>query len=199
VKDITAGSAGSSFGHIRTHQGRLYFNVNGEFWKSDGTTQGTVPATDFAPGLSEGRAIFADFVTVGTRVVFTAFSDNGTELWATDGTVSGTRFLRLMIPSGEAFVEIPRLFLATGSLFFFNAFAAASGTELYVTNGTPAGTRLVRDFYPDQSDPFVMPLFLTGVNGAAFLSADAGISGRELWISRGTPGDPRIVHDFLRD
>jgi ELWxxDGT repeat protein len=170
--------------------------VNGQFWKSDSTPQGTVPATDFAPGLSAGRAIFADFVTVGTRVVFTAFSDDGTELWATDGTAGGTRFLRLMIPSDQAFVEIPRLFLATGSLFFFNAFDPAIGTELYATNGTPAGTRLVRDFFPNQSNPFVAPLFLTGVNGAAFFSADAGISGRELWISRGTPGIPASFTTF---
>ena len=35
VKDITPGFAGSLFGHIRTYQGRLYFNVNAQFWKSD--------------------------------------------------------------------------------------------------------------------------------------------------------------------
>jgi ELWxxDGT repeat protein len=199
VKDITAGSSSSSFGHMRLHNGRLFFNANGQLWKSDGTTQGTTPATDFAPGLPQGRSIFADFVVLGSRIVFTTFSTNGTELWSTSGVAGSTQFLRLMIPSDQAFVEIQRLFLATGSRFFFNAFDHATGTELYATDGTPAGTRLVRDFFPDQSNPFVAPLFLTGLNGTAFFSADAGISGRELWKSRGTPGDPRIVHDFLRD
>jgi ELWxxDGT repeat protein len=200
VKDITAGSSSSSFGHMRLHNGQLFFNANGQLWKSDGTTQGTIPATDFAPGLPQGRLIFADFVAaLGSRIVFTTFSANGTELWSTNGLAGGTQFLKLMIPSDQALVEIQRLFLATGSRFFFNAFDQATGTELYATDGTPAGTRLVRDFFPDQSNPFVAPLFLTGINGTAFLSADTGISGRELWISRGTPGDPRIVHDFLRD
>jgi ELWxxDGT repeat protein len=199
VKDLTPGSASSSFGHMRTHNGQLFFEANGQLWKSDGTTQGTVPATDFAPGLPAGRSIFADFAILGSRIVFTAFSEDGTELWSTNGTAGSTQFLRLMVPSGEQFVEIQRLFLATGDRFYFNAFDPATGTELYATDGTPAGTRLVRDFFPDQSNSSVVPLYLTGVNGAAFLSADEGISGRELWISRGVPGDPRIVHDFLRD
>jgi ELWxxDGT repeat protein len=199
VKDLTPGSTSSSFGHMRTHNGQLFFEANGQLWKSDGTTQGTVPATDFAPGLLAGRSIFADFAILGSRIVFTAFSEDGTELWSTNGTAGSTQFLRLMIPSGEQFVEIQRLFLTTGDRFYFNAFDPATGTELYATDGTLAGTRLVRDFFPDQSNSSVTPLYLTGVNGAAFLSADEGISGRELWISRGVPGDPRIVRDFLRD
>jgi ELWxxDGT repeat protein len=199
VKDITPGFAGSLFGPIRTDQGRLYFNVNAQFWESDGTAQGTTPASDFAPGISENSFISADFAVLGSRAVFTAMTPNAFELWVTDGTASGTQFLRSLLPNDQALIEVPLVSLATRNLVFFDAFDQAIGTELYATDGTPAGTRLVREFYPNQNDPFVTPLFLTAVNGTAFLSADTGISGRELWISRGTPGDPRMVHDFLRD
>jgi ELWxxDGT repeat protein len=184
---------------MQVFQGRLYFNVNSQFWKSDGTAQGTTPASDFAPGISENNFISADFAVLGSRAVFTAMTSGALELWATDGSAVGTQFLRSLVPNDQIFIEVPLVSLATGNLLFFDAFDPATGTELYATDGTPTGTRLVRDFYPDQSNAFVTPLFLTGVNGAAFLSADQGISGRELWISRGTPGDPRIVRDFLKD
>src|SRR5262249_58804304 len=57
VKDITPGFAGSLFGHMRTYNGRLYFNVTAQPWKSDGTPRRTTPATDFAPGISESNFI----------------------------------------------------------------------------------------------------------------------------------------------
>jgi ELWxxDGT repeat protein len=152
VKDITPGFAGSLFGHMRTYNGRLYFNVNAQFWKSDGTPQGTMPATDFAPGTSENNFISADFAVLGSRAVFTAMTPTAFELWVTDGTASGTQFLRSLVPNDQGFVEVPLLSLATGNIVFFDAFDPAIGTELYATDGTPAGTTLVRDFYPTQSN-----------------------------------------------
>ena len=119
VKDITPGFISSSFGPIRTYQGRLYFNVNAQFWKSDGTAQGTTPATDFAPGVSENNFISADFAVLASRAVFKAMTPSAFELWVTDGTVSGTHFLRPLIPNDQAFIEVPLVSLATGNLIFF--------------------------------------------------------------------------------
>jgi ELWxxDGT repeat protein len=58
-----------------------------ELWRSDGTTEGTVPVKDVVPGLS---ATLHDFFDANGVLFFSANDPvSGRELWKSDGTPEG--------------------------------------------------------------------------------------------------------------
>lgn len=79
-----------------------------------------------------------------TKLLFAAASPNqGTELWITDGTASGTMLLKDINPGiGDS---NPRgFYLFNGKLYFW-ADDGTHGRELWSTDGTATGTNLVAD------------------------------------------------------
>jgi ELWxxDGT repeat protein len=200
VKDIAPGTSGSYIARLRTRNGKLYFNAAGPtglaLWESDGTNDGTKLATAFAPGVP--GFISADFGVVGNRAIMRTDTQNGTELWSSDGTAGGAVFLRLLVDTNPALVEVALDQRVVGNQFFFRAHDYANGTELYVTDGTVANTRLVKDIFPGDN-PFMVPLFIAGTPTQLLFAADAGVSDLELWSSDGTPAGTVVVKDFLAD
>src|SRR5436305_8822418 len=82
----------------------------------------------------------ANFIRFGSRIYFSATTNtNGTELWSTDGTQSGT-VLFADISHGSLSSNPSRLVVVNGHLLF-NAREPTTGEELWTTDGTPAGTR----------------------------------------------------------
>ena len=103
VKDIRPGNDSSNPNDLTDINGTLFFTANDgingrELWKSDGTESGTVLIKDINPGEADSiKTTFNSEVSSSklTDVNGTAFftaddGTNGTELWKSDGTESGT-------------------------------------------------------------------------------------------------------------
>ena len=115
------------------------------------------------------------------------FVGQANELWTSDGTTEGTKFLIL-------FVEI-REIEVNGNTCFFSATTADAGNELWRSDGTAAGTRRVKDVYPGVGSS--SPMYLTAVNGILYFSANSGGYNRELWRSDGTSSGTEMVKDIV--
>ncbi|WP_264529469.1 T9SS type A sorting domain-containing protein [Flavobacterium sp. N502540] len=102
LKDINIGSGNSIFASLKRSSAilnnNLYFiakdaDSNGEIWKTDGTTNGTVKLTNFLNGRG------AKLTTVGAFIFFTLINDDHTlEVWKTDGTINGTLLVKDNLP-----------------------------------------------------------------------------------------------------
>jgi ELWxxDGT repeat protein len=190
--------------------GTLYFQANdgihgSELWKSDGTSAGTSMVADISPGeagsfprLTNGQAAFANGI-----LYFSAedSSDDGYQVWRTDGTAAGTKMLTNVDGEGHAnSVDgadlsgggLPGFTIVNGKLFF-GMVDADHGTELWVSDGTVAGTKRLTDINPGQGGSF--PFALTNLNNTLYFIAYNG-SGSGLWKSDGTTGGTTEIKQF---
>jgi ELWxxDGT repeat protein len=108
------------------------------------------------------------------------------ELWTSDGTTAGTKFLK-------AFLEIKELEVI-GDVCYFSAGTYEHGVELWKSNGTAAGTVRVKDIVPGKGNS--TPLFLARMNDVLYFSAHHSMHGRELWRSDGTASGTQLVKDI---
>lgn len=187
-----------------------------EVYVSDGTPAGSGILKDINPGDYYADA---DNLTVFKNRLFFAASDgdphdhdetgtHGKELWATDGTESGTILIKNInegtytnpYDQEEANDSEPDDLTVAGDQLFFSADTENSGRELWVTDGTTSGTRLVKDIYPgtdsngnaESSDPDD----LIAMGDKVIFLADDGVNGTELWVSDGTEEGTFLVKDF---
>lgn len=172
-----------------------------EFWRSDGTQDGTWLLKDIAPGAAHSLVNLADdFVTFADTFYFYAndMSMYGGELWRTDGTVNNTVLVKdINVGSGSS--GIKRLAVVNGRLFF-TASDGVNGRELWTSDGTENGTVMIADINPDGDS---IPSFslsvqedYAGMNGLYFFPANDGIHGTELWQSDGTAEGTVMVMDI---
>lgn len=130
-----------------------------ELWKSDGTEAGTVMVKDIRPnpdGWVEGNEPYSsepnNLTNVNGILYFQARTTNeGYELWKSDGTESGTRMVMDIYPNPDGWVEgadearssSPRGFSVIGDIMYFSADDGSHGEELWAMNTTessPGGT-----------------------------------------------------------
>lgn len=157
-----------------------------EPWRSDGTEAGTFLLDDVFPGMdwsiNPSQPTTRRFAVAGGNAYFLADDGvHGTELWRTDGTVSGTQLVRDILPGAEsAFAPyFDGSLRGIGPLVIFAAFEPASGRELWRSDGTEAGTRLVQDIV---SGPASSSLGgFTPAGDDVYFVADDHDHGTELW------------------
>ena len=143
--------------------------------------------------VGAGGSTPSHFVNVNGTLFFSANDGtNGTELWKSDGTSTGTTLVK-DIRSGISASSPSYLTNVNGTLFF-TASDGVNGTELWQSDGTSAGTTLVKDIRSGSSSS--TPYFPTNVNGTLFFSADDGVNGFELWKSDGTSVGTTLVKDI---
>ena len=97
---------------------------------------------------------------------------NGSELYVTDGTESGTNLFADINP-GSAGSNPSELTLFDNKLYFA-ANDGQNGTELYATDGTESGTSLVADINPGSGSSNPSNLTVVG-NELFFTAIDGGI------------------------
>ena len=214
---------------------RLYFVardsvVGDELWATDGTAEGTQLIADIHPNdgerLYQNGSFAEEFTVVGDRLFFSADnSENGRELWVSDGTTEGTKLVKDINPGiTESYFypfelrvdsSIPQELTVIGDLVYFTADDGENGRELWVSDGTTEGTKLVKDINPGFDDseyiyakigksrrlenPRPLDSFpddLTEFNGKLYFSADDGETGDELWVSDGTEAGTKLVKDI---
>lgn len=212
VKDITAGTPGTTFGDFTFLGTNLIFSVTTpgatsafQLWKSDGTGGGTSLIKDF--GLLSGIGVFNSFYTFNNKVFFTAGDPltTGAELWVTDGSIAGTTLVKDINPGTPSSTAFLFLAVTINNKFYFQASTALEGAELWVSDGTPAGTQLLKDINTtgtNGSSPFLFKDFSSiGLsdplyNGKIFFMANDGSRGNELWATDGTAAGTAIVKDI---
>lgn len=155
-----------------------------EVWATDGTPARTRKVASFG---------FNDFtpplVPVGNRIAFVAGdSDQGLELWQSDGTATGTRGIDVCPGSCSGLSSIGAV---DGERIWFAGETPAAGRELWTSDLTAAGTRLVKDLEPGSrsSEP---EQFLAG-GGKVFFSARPPFAPEGFWFSDGTAGGTQLL------
>jgi ELWxxDGT repeat protein len=156
-----------------------------ELWRCPG---------DGAPAeLLTRQQVGRELVSAGGNVFFSAIDEAGAELWASDGSVTGTaRLADLHQGSGWS---SPGGLVSAGDRIFFSATDVAHGQELWVSDGTAAGTHLVLDAAPGALHS--LPGLPVIMGGTAYYAAWDAEHGRELWASDGTAAGTALVRDIL--
>jgi ELWxxDGT repeat protein len=188
VKDITPGSASTTFGPMAAFRNGVVFTMafpatDREPWISDGTAAGTMQLKDISPGAASSDPV--EFTVVGGAVFFSAAEATaGQELWKSDGTAAGTVRVADINPGpgGSGPGGLRRL----GNTLVFAA-NSGSGYELWRSDGTAAGTVSITSG--------IRPSFLTVVGSTLYFVADTAAVGRELWKSDGTAAGTVLVRD----
>ncbi len=170
----------------------LVFNgmlEDGDFWITDGTSEGTLPLGSLK---SHPYAIrFTGFTSgrLGDRVLFRA-AENGliAGLFITDGTVAGTHEVTRVW-------EGPGEILGLGDKAVFHGVSSEAGGELWITHGTAESTRLLADLMPGVQGS--APSQFAAFGGRAYFAAQTPKFGRELWSTDGTPEGTVLVKDIF--
>ena len=113
-------------------------------------------------------------VTIGDRIFFSAdVADSRTEVWVSDGTVSGTHRVKDINPTGTTDADY---FVNLNGVAYFRA-DDGRGPALWASDGTEAGTRLVVQLDEIKN--------IYAWNNALYF-AGRDMNGLELWTSNGT-------------
>jgi|GEM_PF-1167909 len=134
-------------------------------------------------------------VEFNSKLFFTAYtSQNGRELWFSDGTTQGTQMLLdINIGAGSSMDNLfhTKATILNGELYF-QANNGIVGLELWKTDGTAAGTVLVKDANTGSGN--------SGFSDAVTLGANiyyvGGSSSNQLWRSDGTSNGTQSIQSF---
>jgi uncharacterized repeat protein (TIGR01451 family) len=212
VRDIYAGANDAEPYDLTDVNGTLFFNATDgssgrELWTSDGTPMGTILVEDINAHAENSHSDLSDLIVVDGIILFSADDGGsepvlqtnslriastaseytagccGTELWRSDGTLTGTTIVTDIDP-GRGSSNPEELTNLNGTIFF-SADDGSSGDELWRSDGTPTGTVRVKDVYTGTGGSY--PSDFINMDGTLFFSARDVIAGGELWKSDGTP------------
>src|ERR671913_2613600 len=220
VEDIYPGETGSEPTWLMDINGRLLFAADHpkfgeELWMSNGTKPGTRLVKDIDPGPlvinevenTETGSSAPDNVLRKKNVIFfqATTAKYGEELWKSNGTKSGTKIVKDIVPGPG--VSDPEDIVSTAPrTTFFRAWDRNHGEELWKTDGTKKGTKLVKDIntVKGNSNPNdnraltrsaeVEKLFVVGKT--LYFRANDGKHGVELWKSDGTNRGTKLVKNI---
>jgi ELWxxDGT repeat protein len=141
--------------------------------------------------IGEYRGRPGQWGMLGNAALFTTTDlPNGQMLWATDGTVAGTRLVKNLDPEPATgatwFIGGRDNALVVGDKFYFTGVDNAHGRELWVSDGTTDGTRRVADLVPGAADS--EPEGFVALNGQLIFTAD-----RKIWRSDGTAAGTYVI------
>lgn len=131
-------------------------------------------------------------------------STEGTELWVSDGTTSGTKMLKNINESYRS--SNPRwLKQALGRVIFAADVTTSvnnqvkTNTKLFISDGTETGTIALCDLsynYPASVDVTNSIYYGKELNGKYYFSAETDIEEAELWVTDGTPAGTKMLKDI---
>ncbi|GAB3794870.1 hypothetical protein GCM10028819_09890 [Spirosoma humi] len=202
VKELTPGDNDESkinFEHYHSVGSTLVFGLIQTdgiyYWRSDGTTAGTLPLK----GLKVG--IWQDMINYRGLLYFAANDGlHGTELWQTDGTVSGTTLTRELTPGKQGTVMTNftsfqnKFYFFADTTFQTNSSDKFHGASLWQSDGTATGTLQVINPQPDAKQTYSLQN-LTGAGNRLYfyLTKNGNTTITELWRSDGTAGGTSLV------
>ncbi len=195
----TNGALSNYYGlHSRVHDlftdgEKLYFfaidGITGdEMYISDGTPEGTELLGDILPGNTE-RGVPPQFYAFNNQVLFNYTTENwnnqngvpSTQLWTSNGTVSGTNILKVFDTPFTPFSPE----IEFNNLLFFKAKTFENGREIWRTDGTTEGTIRLKNIYPGNGDDINALSPIVALNNILYFFANDG-NAYSLWQSDGT-------------
>ena len=147
---------------------RVFFvnHIDWSLWTTDGTPAGTARLTDDAIGGVLGSA--------GGLLYSVTTGPDGIELWASDGTATGTRLVKPLNQTGMPGV------LDINGLAYIDTYDAAGNMTLWRSDGTTAGTTPVAVFAAGSWPLGVQPVYTVMPDGL-LLGAVRDGAGNELY------------------
>ncbi|MGQ9592058.1 MAG: ELWxxDGT repeat protein [Planctomycetota bacterium] len=170
-----------------------------ELWVSDGTEEGTRLVKDAARGPEDCFSC-AEAGTLG-RIVpagrnAAVLSRNprswSYELWASDGTASGTR----LVVRQDVETMLENL-AAAGDTVFFPYWTDDGRCELWAYEGVFGEPRRWKEISPGGKPSFSLEWFVAAGDKVFFIAYSVG--GTELWVSDGTPDGTEPILSFAPD
>lgn len=178
-----------------------------EFWRTDGTVQGTYLVKDLVPESLPNLQTYSGNprgITLIDNMIYFA-SENG--IWKSDGTTNGTILVKPIeninhqiysdlsfyaIKSGEIFTSA----IVNGK-YVVEIETTNHGNELWVSDGTTDGTFALDIFKGSgyglersEQEPFAI------LDNHLYFAADNGQFGKELWRTDATLQGTKIVKDL---
>lgn len=218
LKDINIGSTGNGiseycvnyFGNCNMSimNNSLFFiatdgSTSRQLWKTDGTTSGTVLVTDLdisGAGVSD----YFDsnvFETNGKLLMNGRDTENGGEVWVSDGSSEGTTILKNIQPGNASmyaqFIQFNDKILFVSDTVFGNDSCADPlncdmGDDIWVSDGTLDGTFGIKAG-PEHFASLYGTLF---ENNKMYFSYKDNASGEELWVTDGTMSGTFMIKDI---
>ena len=189
------------------YKGGLFFSAQGsttegyELFYSNGTSSGTGIVKDIYPGSgsSHPRIGFHDsayhYSVINAGILYFTATDgsNGTELWRSDGTSSGTVMVKdIRSGSNSAYIESLVVF---NNKVYFKANDGSNGAELWVSDGSSVGTKMVKDIRSGSASSTPHNFYVASDKFVYFRALDDS-TGWELWKSDGTEEGTELVKDI---
>ncbi len=173
--------------------GDIYFYQEGDqLRRSDATLSNTTLLKTLPDVSARDNIDFTPAAPGQVYFVVTRNSNSGarpTDLWFSDGTAEGTRFVKTLTPI-ENRGYAPQLTFVNGLMFFVTEIDGA-GLELWKSDGSQGNTVRVRDIFagPGGSAPRNLTLY----QGKVYFSATDTDSRRLLYVSDGSEAGTRAV------
>ena len=147
-----------------------------------------------------GLSSFPDRMAAVGNTLFFEASDyqNGSELWKSNGTSSGTVMVKnINSGSGNQASSYPNYLTEMGNTLYFSAMDANNGYQLWKSDGTASGTVMVTAINSGgTANPGIHTLGFVVMNNNLYFSAEDGTNGPELWKSDGTASGTMMVKDI---
>ncbi len=160
------------------------------FWKTDGTTGGTVMVSDVQAHVGSS---LAPFPVIGDKLFFSGHNQHTGEhgIWVSDGTANGTSNIKsfglLTSPDFEHLTVL-------GNKLLFAA-NDQNGRALWVCDGTTDGT-IPLHYFPPSTTFEVTPNELTIVGDKVYFIGTKTDSQAALWVTDGTPDGTKSLKTF---
>lgn len=165
-------------GGVAIFQGTRWAVPQTHLWRHDATGTSPLRSDILKQHSYPWQAGSRQQAVAGGYLFYLGVQDHDGELWATDGTDSGTHRVKDIYPG--PLPSYPAEMLAVGDVVYFTATDEDHGTELWRSDGTEAGTVLIADIEPGQGGS--LPRGLKVMNGKLYFSAERRDVGRELFV-----------------
>ena len=196
----------SSTGYINyltEFNGNFYFAYEGssdqgnELWVSD--YYGNL---ELLKDINPGEADSYPWITGKTDdLLFFRASNSisGYELWATDGTESGTNLVKDINQGTDSGFYGYNGFSFFNDKFYFGGNNGTTGEELWVTDGTANGTYMIKEIRGEDENGNnygSSPSGFTVIGDLMYFFADDGTHGSEPWVTDGTANGTYMLKDI---
>lgn len=170
---------------------RRYDEMGSEFWRTDGTKEGTFRVTDSNAGYRSTVTVFTKWVEFDGELVF---SSNTGEIWKADGTKNGTRRLTSTFAFENDLLFIDQMVKVDDNTAVILCHSLNQRHHLYKYSNDSETTTYIRE----------MGQTLTGLNSVAgehraYFWFYAPYNGKtEVWTSDGTGAGTRQLQSLTQ-
>lgn len=195
-------------GHV--YGNKLIFESNDYLFSTDGTVGGTQLLSDTTNGLYPARLVEQDvhgytplyFSEMAGKLYFKGedVAYQGAELWVTDGTKSGTKKVKDILPGNRGMV-LGEIAVLDNSKLIFSASSSHLmnsnflGYELWESDGTSAGTNFLKETdttgvgisSSPRVEPFIADSYINYDGKLYFNALNNSTHVKHLWVTDGTP------------